>query len=561
MKAFLVALFATGFLAAVAHAQPYPIGAGTEARQWLPNRPTVDNPTKRYPVEVVDDVLVTARDGTRLDGRLFRPTLTGGEGATPCVLMTDGYGRESNTGASVDGPLFDIASRGYAVMHLSLRGSGKSGGTADLYSHFGQDGYDAIEWMAKQTWCNGRVGMVGVSLLGISEWLTAKQAPPSLQAIIPQVACGDCYGELWYPGGMLPGPGREARRLSPGAEGEYATAIQHRNFDEYWRQRTTLAADNAAIAGRGVAAFIAGGQDDYISPANIRSYEQFDAPGVRKRLFIGPYAHGWQIPYIQELQIQWLDRWLKDRHNGADTSPRVMLYVKGANRWRYEADWPIPDAHATRLFLAADHSGSIQSLNDGSLTPQLPTDGPAATLPYSADKGPFLPVLLSATDGRPTDDQRPVETKVATWTTTPLAVPTEVTGYPHLVVWAGSTATDADLVFSLNDVAADGRSIQVMQGYLNAPHAADLHAAPLPLVPGQLARYELDLFPVAYVFAAGHRIRLAVAGGADVTPGQAFPQGPGKNPVANTWTFPADGGHISTLDLPVIGTAWSALAH
>lgn len=542
-----------------AHAQPYPIGAGTEGRQWLPDRPLVDNAIKRYPVTLEDDVIVTARDGIKLDGRLFKPTLIGNERPTPCVLMTDGYGRASNTGDGVESTLLDIAAHGYAVLHLSLRGSGKSGGTADLYAHFGQDGYDAIEWMAKQSWCNGRVGMVGVSLLGISEWLAAKEGPPSLQAIVPQVACGDCYGELWYPGGMLPGPGRLARKSSPGAEAEYTTSIQHRNFDEYWQQRTVLAADNAAIAKRGVAAFIAGGQDDYISPANVRNYEQFNADGVHKRLFIGPYAHGWQIPYIGELQIQWLDRFLKDMPNGADTAPRVMVFIKGANRWRYEAEWPIPDAHATRLYLSSEQSGSIKSLNDGTLAPARAASGTAATLPYSPETGPFLPVLLSATEGRFKGDQRAVEATTTTWTTAPLEVATEITGYPHVSLWASSTAVDADLVYSLTDVAPDGRSTQVMQGYLNAPHAADLHAAPVPLVPGQLARYELDLYPTAYVFAAGHRMRLAIAGGADVAPGLPFPQGPGKNPLASVWTIASDAAHPSTLDLPIIGTAWAPL--
>jgi putative CocE/NonD family hydrolase len=91
------------------------------------------------------------------------------------VLLSDGYGRSSSIGASFDGVLMDIASRGYAVLHLSLRGSGKSGGQATLYNQFGQDGYDTIEWMAKQSWCNGRVGMVGPSLLGVAQWLTAKE--------------------------------------------------------------------------------------------------------------------------------------------------------------------------------------------------------------------------------------------------------------------------------------------------------------------------------------------------------------------------------------------------
>ncbi len=225
-------------------AAPYAMGAGTEGRHWLPERAHVDNPSLRYPVTIRDGVTVTARDGVKLDARLFLPTLEGGAKPTPCVLMSDGYGRTSNTGAETDPVLMNIASRGYAVMHLSLRGSGGSGGETTLYNDFGRDGADAVEWMAKQSWCDGNVGMVGPSLLGIAQWLTAKEAPPHLKAIVPQVACGDCYGLLWYPGGMMPGPGRDgAQAVARGAGLEYPSAIAHRDLDEWWRARTTLDAD------------------------------------------------------------------------------------------------------------------------------------------------------------------------------------------------------------------------------------------------------------------------------------------------------------------------------
>ncbi len=133
------------------HAQPYQMVAGTEDRQWLPERDHVKNPLLRFPVQVQDGVTTTARDGTPLDARLFLPTLATGTAPTPCVLMSDGYGRSSNTGASTDPVLMDIASRGYAVLHLSLRGSGKSGGTATLYNQFGQDGYDTVDgWPSRR---------------------------------------------------------------------------------------------------------------------------------------------------------------------------------------------------------------------------------------------------------------------------------------------------------------------------------------------------------------------------------------------------------------------------
>ena len=408
--------------------------------------------------------------------------------------------------------------------------------------------------MAKQAWCNGRVGMVGPSLLGISQWLTAKEAPPHLQAIVPQVACGDCYGLLWYPAGMAPGPGREARKLSPGAEAEYATAIQHPNLDAWWRERTTQDADVQAIAGRGVAAFISGGLDDYITPGNLRAYAAFASP--KKRLLLAPHAHGWQIDFLQELQVQWLDHWLKDADNGADRAPRVILYVKGVDRWRYEADWPIPDARTATLFLGAGHSGTIGSLNDGLMSAQ-PAAGPPATLPYQPGAGPALPVLLSATVGRPADDQRGVEARVLTWTSAPLSAATEVTGYPHVSLWASSSTADGDVVLSLNDVAPDGTSTQVIQGYQNVPHGASL-SDPTPLVPGRAQRIEVDLLPTAYVFQPGHRMRLALAGAASVAPGLPFPQGPGPNPAAFTWTVLQDAEHPATLALPVVGSGLQA---
>jgi putative CocE/NonD family hydrolase len=169
-------------------------------------------------------------------------------------------------------------------------------------------------------------------------------------------------------------------------------------------------------------------------------------------------------------------------------------------------------------------------------------------------------VLLSATLGRPDGDQRAAERKVLTWTTAPLPVATEVTGYPHVSLWAASSTTDGDMVFGLNDVAPDGRSTQVVQGYLNVPHRASL-SDPTPLVPGQAQKIELDLLPTAYVFQPGHRLRLALAGAASAAPGLPFPQGPGPNPAAFTWTVLQDAEHPATLALPIIGTAGEQLSH
>ena len=146
-----------------------------------------------------------------------------------------------------------------------------------------------------------------------------------------------------------------------------------------------------------------------------------------------------------------------------------------------------------------------------------------------------------------------------TWTTTPLPVATEVTGYPHVSLWASSSTNDGDMVFSLNDVAPDGTSTQVIQGYLNVPHQRSL-SDPKPLGPGQAQTIDVDLLPTAYVFQSGHRLRLALAGAASVADGLPFPQGPGPNPAAFTWTVMQDAEHPATLTLPVVGTAGEQLS-
>jgi predicted acyl esterase len=531
-------------------------GAGTEGRQWVAGPAPLRTSSERFAV-TSQEIKITVRDGTVLVARLMTPQGVPGP-VRPCVLLADGYGHNSTTGLGVEAPLKDLVERGYAGLHVSLRGSGDSGGEANLYNTFGQDGYDLVEWMARQPWCNGRVGMVGASLLGISQWLTAKEAPPSLKAIVPHVACGDCYDVLWYPGGMLPGPGRLAR-----AGAEPAAAQAHRNFDAFWAERTTLAPAVRQIGRRRVAVMASGGWNDYISPANIRAFEELPAAAPRK-LLVGPDAHGVQVqnmlPYSYcEYTALWLDHFLRGIANGVEREPEATIYVQGANQWRLEKRWPIPDTRWTTLFLSAEKSGSAASLNDGSLRAAAPkAGGEPKSVGYTPAAGPFLPTLTSSGQGRYKADQRAVEAQVLTWTTAPLDAATEVTGHGRIKLWASVKGDDADFVVLLNDVAPDGTSKQVVVGYQNASHARS-RANPSPPPQGEARAYEFELLPVSYVFPAGHRIRIAIAGGADAGAGMTGVQGPGKSPFPAEITVYEDARRPSSLQLPIIGASWRPL--
>ena len=523
-------------------------GLGTEGRQWVAGPQTPPTSTERYPVTAQENVRVAMRDGVQLNSRLLLPTLPEGSARTPCILLINPYGHTSTP----DSMLGDLVSRGYAGLHVSARGVGGSGGVAGLYDFYDEDGYDLVEWMAVQPWCNGNVGMIGGSRLGIPQWRTAREGPPHLKAIAPAVACGDCYFDHWYRGGTLPGPGRNQPPL-------YDIALQHRNFDAFWRERSIIKEDYNAIARRGIPAMVIGGWMDYLTPANIRAYRDFSAAGGQAKLIIGRWPHRTGeglLPYdMMSYQALWFDHYLKGLDNGINQEPPVLIYVQGADQWRFEKAWPIPDTRAARLYLRALKSGSSTSLNDGSLTGPAPASG-EASVSYSYDPvdGPFLATGVSQSQGRLTIDQRPDEAKVLTWTSRALAAPTEISGWMKFNFWASATQTDTDFILQITDVDPDGTSIQVTTGALNAPRYFD-RTNPPSLESGKMYQYQMEIEPTSYVFKAGHRIRLDMAGGCKVAPEQPSPQGPGKNPHPSTVTIHEDASHPSYLEFPVIGTA------
>jgi len=532
-------------------------GFGTEDRDWVtgPEIPNVSLPI--YDIIEENDVMVTMRDGVQLQVNIYHPDLPEGAGPPPGILCTTGYGIDFYSFYFIPS-LIDLAKRGYVVVYASLRGSGLSEGVNNLYNQYGKDGYDLVEWMANQPWCNGNIGMVGSSLLGISQWLAAKENPPHLKAINPHIACGDCYDILWYPGGMLPGPGRVAR----GAP-EYPSAIEHRNFDEWWRERVSIKEDHKKIASNGIAVLMTGGWNDYISPGNIRAFEEFIGP--RKMLIVGPWAHGAGTgiePYdYASYQTLWFDYYLKGIDNGIQKEPKALIYVQGPDQWRFEHAWPIPDTHPLRLYLRSTESGTIDSINDGSLSKKKSTkNDPEVSIDYSPVDGPFLETMLSSSLGRISEDKQTEEQSCLTWTSGIFEEATEISGWIKLKFWAAIAASDTDFVVQIADVAPDGKSTQVTCGYLNAPRYFD-NTYPEIILPGEIYKYKLKVLPTSYVIQPGHRIRVDLAGGSIAAEGQPGPQGPGLNPNESTITIFQDKRHPSQVELPIIGSGWKYLAN
>ena len=525
----------------------------------------------RHTGEVPDGPLTLPAIVLAPDGRLD-PSL-------PCILVTNGYGIAPGNSRRQE-LLVPLVERGYLGIEVSLREAsrdplGQQIGVNDYLRHYGADSVAIVNWIVKTYGCgmtdgqpgSARIGMLGASLLGVSQLqlLIHPELPAAVRAVVPAVA-DMAYNGFWFPGGMLPGPGRVAR-----SGGEFRRMFpMHRDFDAFWAERQVTRRKLMAPASRGVALLMVGGWDDYITPGGIEAYEDYRSVSgrERKKLVISEAGHNTPMELYQPLAIQWMDYWLKGRQNGA-TDTRAAFFVRGPDRWRTESEWPIPDAVPVKLFLSAEKSPSLVGPNAGALQLRPGAKDRQFFVPYDPRTGPFLKTMISASATPPNTrrlqfDHSQDEARVASWTSAPLSAPIEMTGFPTLTLWAASSATDADFVVQLTDVAPDGYSKTVIAGYLNGPRQAytDRNTAsvtsPVPLEPGVPREFTIKLLPTSYVFPAGHRIRIAVAGGAEIGPGtdgqpQNAPQGPGRNPDAYDLTIYQGDKYPSALELPLVG--------
>jgi putative CocE/NonD family hydrolase len=575
-------------------------GAGTEMRMWVAGRETPRLRPDRY--ETTEQPMqVPVRDGISLAAVLLAPALPEGAPLPPCIVVTNGY---SGLDYSLLPNYRELAARGYPVLLCRLRGVSPSEGKAGLYEQYGPDGHDVIEWAAAQPWTNGKVGMVGASLLGISQWLAAKEHPEHLVVLVPDDSPNNTYDYLWYAGGLKPGPGRKGRAAVPGVESEYDVAIDAPWFDEFWAQRSATREDIQQLAREGMPALTSSGWDSYMVDAASRAFTWMREAGAgsRARLVIGPWPHAGMFslsstrgdvapgetihPYTGfEIQLMWLDRWLLDERNGIEEEPPVLIYVQGPNQWRREHDWPLPDERRTRLYLDVDRSGTSSSHNDGTLSTGLasvaaangyafdpatarnPVDVSMMAMQMVADAEPIpLPVVLPEGASRPYGrlimDKANYEARALTWTSSVLQAPTEVTGYPRLVLWASVSSPDAAFIAELMDVGpgdsnssgAEGlwTSVQITRGSLRAG-AQVSRTHPVELSADDVMRFEFELSPTSYVVPAGHRVRLTLQG-APIDPDLELSwHGPGLNEEPFSFTVHSGPSFASYLDVPTIG--------
>ncbi len=506
-----------------------------------------------------DAIKVAMRDGVTLVSDLWLPAPPG---KYPAIVIRTPYGRGAGwLDARGVGEYF--AAHGYGVVVQDVRGTGESGGTFAFLFQEINDGYDAIEWIAKQPWSNGRVATMGLSYFGASQWVTARTRPPHLVCMAPTAAGGMYFNELPYVGGAFGaswalnwlnrfGPnrvdpktvdwGKVARhrplRTMDSVMGRvmpiYRDFIDHSTMDDYWRKLQYFDEDfqEATLPTLTTTGWFDGNQPGALF--YWRGMRKFSAARDRQYLLIGPWDHQqtWTgggdkigafewgkagIVDYRPIQLAWFDYCLKGT-TSTFAYPRARVFVTGSNAWHDFPDYPPAGSVAKSLYLRSGGRANTAS-GDGRLEWQPPQR-------ETADRFTFDP--RDPTPGPDEDaamDLAPLQKRadILVYTSAPLSKPLTIIGQSKLELFAASDGFDTDFAAVLIDKFPDGRSIMVgpRVGMIRTRYRAGYNQE-LPLTPGRPTKLFIDLYDVAHTFLPGHRIQLQLASAAfpNVAPNQ-----------------------------------------
>ena len=491
------------------------------------------------PLIAEENVWIPLSDGTRLAAKIWRPA----DGLpVPAVFEYLPYRKRYGTVARDSLTYPYLVAHGYAGVRVDIRGSGESDGvlTDEYLQSELEDGVAAIDWIAAQPWCDGNVGMMGISWGGFNGLQVAALRPEPLKAIMTICSTDDRYADdIHHMGGCLladnlswasvmfayntmpPDPALVGDRWRDmwferleGSGLWLHNWLQHQRRDDFWRHGS-VCEDYSAIQ---VPVYAVSGWADGYSNAVFRLLDNLDVP--RKGL-VGPWAHAYPhiaepgpaIDFLAEL-VRWWDHWLKGVDTGImdepmlrvwmqDTVPPAPSYDHRPGRWVAERWWPA-DRIAPMVRILAQGGRLVDGGDDddGSATTTLRSPlwvGRHAGKWCSYADGPDQP-----------GDQRTDDSGSLTFDTEPLSDAVEIMGAAFVDLTVTSDRPVAQIAARLCAVDPAGRSSRITYGVLNLTHR-DSHAEPEPLAPGQPTRVRLRMNEIAQRVPAGHRIRLALS--------------------------------------------------
>lgn len=465
-------------------------------------------------------IMVPMRDGTELATDIYLPHHDAKN--LPCILLRGPAGRHHYASATIYAPL---AKAGYVIAIQDTRAAAdQAGKTLPFFSdgwHKYQDGYDAVEYMAKHPLTNGTVGTLGVSNMGITQVLMAPTAPPSLKCQYIGVAASSLYHHAIYPNGKLLKNLVEGWLSYHAKDPSVLAFVNERpNYDDLWAEFNALTNAHqvkvpAVHQGGWYDIFLQGTLDGFVA----RQENGDEGARGKQKLLIGPWLHMYPAttklgefdvpqnglaPPIDLSPLSWFNHHLKGMPNKIDEAPAVTYYVMGpfdgsassGNVWRTAHKWPV-EHQKISFYLNCNHCLS-ENKNPSTTPPLTYKHDPNNLVPTVGGRNLFM-------DAGPMD-QSPIEQRedVLVFTSLPLAEDLEVTGRLATKLLFTSDQNDTDVAVRLTDVYPDGRSILISDGISSTGHIT-------PNKDGK-KEMEIDLWSTSFVFAKGHRIRLLVSG-------------------------------------------------
>lgn len=614
-------------------------------------------PTAGEDIVILRDVMASMRDGVRLACDIYLPS--GSDGPFSVILERTPYDKRGTNHAdrTASNPKLkskpevasDFARAGYAYVLQDCRGRTGSEGVFSKYLNEADDGDDTLNWILRQPWCDGRIGMTGLSYSAHVQAAVASLGHPALKALfmdsggfasgyhsgIRQGGAFELKQLTWAYKHALQAPATEAdparraaleaedigvwAKVNPwrhghsplGAAPEYEDFIARmwarETFSDFWAQPDLCASAHYERFSDAAMVFVSSWYDPYSLSAtdNYAALSRMKVGPVK--LILGPWTHGQRSvtfagdtdfgpqatldgqiaeSYLR-LRLDWFNRFLREDEGAADPlAAPVKLFIMGGGsglktpegrldhggHWRDEADWPPPDSRAVAFHLTSDGALSRAVPEAGQTSWRHDPSDPVPTIGGALASGAPL-MEAGGYDQRETADlygaTRPGRAlndrdDVVSFQTEVLAEALEVTGPITARLWVSASAVDCDVMVKLLDIYPpnadypEGYQLNLTHGVLRLRFRDGFEAAH-PMRPGEVYEVEIQAFPTANLFAAGHRIRLDVSASSfphfDVNPGTGAPAGEASDPVVATCSVHTGPETPSHIILPIRSVA------
>ena len=515
-----------------------------------------------YSIELKEE-WITMTDGTKLAADLYMPVSNNSKEKFPVLLEYLPYRKDEHR--KLRYPVFSyFVKRGYVVVRVDIRGTGRSEGELVEYEYTEQeqeDGEEVIQWLSEQDFSSGSVGMFGISWGGFNAIHLAMRQPPALKAILAMMATDDIYeDDVHFIDGMMHVDayeiGRDLKNVIPGApDFVIDSSYFEEKFDtepwllKYKRQqrdgpfwdRASLNSDYSKLK---TPIFMISGYYDGYRDSSPRILQHVNAP---MKAIIGPWNHTFphmatpppSIEWRAEA-VRWFDHWLNGVDNGIMDEPPMAVFIRDGHgpgvpdsiegSWEWVEEWPTGQVESLDLYM---HSGGRLDSNTFIKDQEILNYKPSAGIEASGSVmwwGDWSPDLSSS-------DQFSL-----VYETEPLEEDIQILGFPLLKIKASVNVPQTHFIGRLGDVSPNGEVTLVTGAGINGSHR-NSSSAPEHLIPGKTYPLEIELHFTSWTFKKGHRIRIAISNG----------QWPmiWPNPSAMEMTLYSGGSDPSTLILPI----------